>query len=163
LQQQLKAREAAAARATASQRALAEELKSAQAAQAQQQARIAELEAALQAERRAAEQMQATLATRDRDLRQVRAALQDTGAMREACQQQVVAQERTLGECSAKNERLFKLNGELITRYRSKGVLDALRQSEPFLGLRDVELFNEVQEVRDRADAARHVPAARAP
>ena len=56
-----------------------------------------------------------------------------------------------LGECSAKNERLVKLSAELLDLYRNKGVGDVLNQRDPVLGLGDVQMFNLVQEYRDKA------------
>ena len=61
--------------------------------------------------------------------------------------------------CTVKNGRLVQLNAELLDRYRKKGVGDVLWQRDPLLGLADVELFNLMQDYRDRADAERFVPA----
>ncbi|MBC7956230.1 MAG: hypothetical protein H7Y33_10220, partial [Cytophagales bacterium] len=62
-------------------------------------------------------------------------------------------------ECSAKNERLVKISAELLDRYRSKSVADVLSQRDPVLGLGDVQMFNLVQEYRDKADAERFSPS----
>lgn len=64
-----------------------------------------------------------------------------------------------VGECSAKNERLLRLGAELVERYRGKSVGDVLRQRDPLLGLGDVQMFNLVQETRDRIDAERFSPS----
>ena len=63
-----------------------------------------------------------------------------------------------LAQCTVKNGKLVQLSGELMDRYRKKGVGEMLKQREPLLGLGDVELFNQVQDYRDRADAERFVP-----
>jgi chromosome segregation ATPase len=60
-------------------------------------------------------------------------------------------------QCTDKNQRLVKLSAELLDRYRNKGVADALKAREPLLGLYDVEMFNIVQEYRDKAEAERFV------
>jgi hypothetical protein len=39
-------------------------------------------------------------------------------------------------------------------------VFDALRQRDPAFGLNDVEMFNKVQDWRDRLDVERFVPQA---
>ena len=63
-------------------------------------------------------------------------------------------------ECTSKNTKLVRLSGELLDRYRGKTVKDVLTQREPVLGLGDVQMFNFVQEYRDRADAERFTPSA---
>lgn len=68
------------------------------------------------------------------------------------------AQVALVGECSAKNERLVRLSAELLDRYRNKGVGDVLSQRDPVLGLGDVQMFNLVQEYRDKAEAERFAP-----
>jgi len=60
-----------------------------------------------------------------------------------------------VAECSAKNEKLLKLNTELLDRYRNKSVTDIIKQREPFIGTGEVEVFNQVQDYRDKADAER--------
>lgn len=64
-----------------------------------------------------------------------------------------------VAECTAKNTKLIRLSGELLDRYRAKTVKDVLTQREPVLGLGDVQMFNLVQEYRDRADAERFTPS----
>lgn len=63
-------------------------------------------------------------------------------------------------ECTTKNTKLIRLSGELLDRYRGKTVKDVLTQREPVFGLGDVQMFNLVQDYRDRADAERFTPSA---
>ena len=63
-----------------------------------------------------------------------------------------------VGECTSKNDRLIRLNAELLERYRNKSAADILKQREPALGFGDVEMFNLIQDYRDKADAERYVP-----
>ena len=63
-----------------------------------------------------------------------------------------------IGECAGKNDRLVRLGSELLDRYRKKSVADVLKQQDPVLGLGDVQMFNLVQEYRDKADAERYIP-----
>lgn len=65
-----------------------------------------------------------------------------------------------VAECTSKNTKLIRLSGELLDRYRGKTVKDVLTQREPVLGIGDVQMFNFVQEYRDRADAERFTPSA---
>lgn len=64
---------------------------------------------------------------------------------------------QTLSQSTEKNERLVQLGSELLARYRDKGVVDVLKQNEPLLKFGDVEMFNLVQEYRDKIDAQRFV------
>ncbi len=64
-----------------------------------------------------------------------------------------------VAECTAKNTKLIRLSGELLERYRGKTVKDVLTQREPVMGLGDVQMFNLVQDYRDRADAERFTPS----
>lgn len=65
-----------------------------------------------------------------------------------------------VAECSTKNDKLVRLSAELLDRYRGKTVRDVLAQREPVLGIGDVQMFNLVQDYRDRADAERYTPPA---
>lgn len=69
------------------------------------------------------------------------------------------AQVALVGECSAKNDRLLRLSAELLDKYRNKSVGDVLQQRDPVLGLGDVQMFNLVQEYRDKAEAERFAPS----
>jgi hypothetical protein len=71
-------------------------------------------------------------------------------------------QTQFLAECSARNERLVLIGGELLRLYRDKGVVDVVRQREPVLGLGEVQLFEAAQTYRDRIDAERQPARPRA-
>jgi hypothetical protein len=64
-----------------------------------------------------------------------------------------------VADCNDKNERLTRIGAELLDRYRNKGLWEAARQREPFLGLSDVNTFNLVQAYRDRVEAERFAPS----
>ena len=51
------------------------------------------------------------------------------------------------------------LGAGLLQRYRDKGLREITRQQEPLLGLGDVQMFNLVQDYRDKTDAERFRPA----
>jgi chromosome segregation ATPase len=63
-----------------------------------------------------------------------------------------------VSECTTRNDKLIHLNSELLTRYRNKSVSDVVKQREPVFGVGDVEMFNLIQDYRDKADAERFVP-----
>ena len=69
-------------------------------------------------------------------------------------------QSAQIADCSAKNDRLVRLGAELLQKYRSKTVGEVLTQQDPVLGLGDVQMFNLVQDYRDKTDAERYVPPA---
>jgi chromosome segregation ATPase len=65
-----------------------------------------------------------------------------------------------VADCTSKNGKLLHLNVELLNRYRNKSVTDVIKQRDPVLGMGDVEMFNIVQDYRDKADAERFTPPA---
>ena len=152
---QLQARSQAAARALAGQRTSDERLKALQAEQQQLAARVAELEKAAEDQRRQAE---IALAGKDRELAQAAQAQARLEADRGQWQQRFGEQARAVVECTDKNERLVALSAELLNRWQGKGVFDALREREPVLGWNDVQIFNLVQDYRDKTDSERFVP-----
>lgn len=55
--------------------------------------------------------------------------------------------------CEKKNSELYLLSVKLMDKYQAKGVLDAIRQAEPFTQLEKVRIENLLQEYRDKADS----------
>jgi chromosome segregation ATPase len=121
-----------------------------------------------------AEKLKAQLAERDKALAEARARGDDL-ARRERDALAVIAerdrglkayqadlgrQNKEILACEAKNAQLYALNVEILERYRTKSVADVLAREEPFTGLRNVEVFNVVQEYRDKLDGQRVVPPA---
>ena len=141
------------AKLTAALHKAGDSLKSSDATRAQLTANVAALEKQLADEKRSHEEAAALKArelvayTRLRDEQQ-------TTLQRKHDDQ--IAQ---LAECTAKNTKLIRLSGELLDRYRGKTVKEVLTQREPVLGLGDVQMFNLVQDYRDRADAERVTPS----
>jgi chromosome segregation ATPase len=129
-----------------------EELKAAALAKAELVAQVATLEKQMAEAKRLSE---ATHAAKDRALAQ---ALKIRDTELSEVQGRSEANARQVLECSDKNQRLVKLNAELLDRYRKKGVGDALAQREPFFGFSDVQMFNLVQDYRDKADAEKYAP-----
>jgi chromosome segregation ATPase len=65
-----------------------------------------------------------------------------------------------VGDCASKNTRLIKLSAELANRWRDKSVVDVVKQRDVVLGLTDVQMFNLVQDYRDKAEAERFLAPA---
>lgn len=57
--------------------------------------------------------------------------------------------------CEKKNSELYLLSVKLMDKYQAKGVLDAIRQAEPFTQLEKVRIENLLQEYRDKSEANR--------
>ncbi|MEI7465353.1 MAG: hypothetical protein WCJ87_08410 [Burkholderiales bacterium] len=127
--------------------------KSSEAARAQLAANVSALEKQLAEEKRNSEEAAALKArelvayTRLRDQQQAE------------LQRKHDEQVTQVAECTVKNTKLIRLSGELLERYRGKTVKDVLTQREPVLGLADVQMFNLIQDYRDRADAERFTPS----
>ena len=69
-------------------------------------------------------------------------------------QREVVGrQSRLVQACEEKNLALYGLGNELLGKYRSKGVVEALKQAEPFTQIERVRMENLWQEYRDKLDA----------
>lgn len=75
-------------------------------------------------------------------------------------QASVASSRRAEGECEAKNLALYEYGRSLLDRYNRKGVKDALLQRDPFVGLKQVEIDNLLQEYRDKLDTAKLTPQA---
>lgn len=155
VEQQLKISSQAAARASGAQRAAVERAKALEADKAGLQTKVAELEKALEQQRLAADQLRTE---KDRDLSAATQRFKAMEGQSTDWQQRFGQQVRLTTECSNKNDRLFKISAELLDRWRGKTAMDALRQREPVLGWTDVQMFNQVQEYRDKADLERFVP-----
>ena len=140
------------AKLTAASRKVSDSLKSSDATRAQLAANVAALEKQLAEEKRSREEAAALKArellayTRLRDEQQ--------GNLQRQHDDQVTQ----VAECTTKNTKLIRLSGELLDRYRGKTVKDVLTQRDPLLGLGDVQMFNLVQDYRDRADTERYTP-----
>ena len=154
-EKQLAERNRAASRANTAERAAAERQNTLVAEKAQLQARVAELEQAAITQRADAE---AVLAKKDGELAQAAAAFRSRGDERDQWQQRFGEQARMVTACSDKNERLLKLSAELLSRWQDKGVMDSLKQREPLLGLGDVQMFNLVQDYRDKTENQKFAP-----
>lgn len=69
----------------------------------------------------------------------------ETKAQRAQLAAQVPVLQRTVADREAKNLALYRLGGEILTRYERFGLGDAIGAKEPFTGLSRVKLENLVQ------------------
>ena len=173
LQQQVQEAQAAQARADAD-KAEAEKKLTAQAQEIPRaQASAQHAAAALKASETARAELQAKLATLEKqgaeqkrtdDAAHAAKVAEMQAMLNYRDQQQRLLQSRFDNEvaqvfaCSDKNQKLVELGGELLDRYRKKGLAEIAGQHDPLLGIGQVEMFNLVQDYRDRTDAQRLTP-----
>jgi len=62
-------------------------------------------------------------------------------------------QSQLIQGCEEKNLALYQLGTDLQKRYRNKGVMDAIKQAEPFTQLEKVRMENLLQEYSEKLDA----------
>ena len=62
-------------------------------------------------------------------------------------------QAQIIQACEEKNVALYQLGTDLLQRYRNKGVMDAVKQAEPFTQLERVKVENLLQEYAEKMDA----------
>ena len=146
-------------RAQASARQAASALKASEAARAELQARLDALQ------KQSAEQKRSD----DALLAAKTAEFKTTLDYRDAQQRQLQARfDNEVGQvfaCDDKNQKLVELGADLLDRYRKKGFAEVAGQKDPVLGLGQVEMFNLVQDYRDRmaAQKATSTPVGQAP
>lgn len=64
--------------------------------------------------------------------------------------QQVIELNRRVADQKAKNEAMFKIGTEMLDRYASFGLGDALTAREPFIGLTRIKFQNLIQDYGDK-------------
>lgn len=89
--------------------------------------------------------------------------LRDVEGERAAFKQSLDQKNVELTACVAKNDSLFKLNDEVLTRFEQQGMFSRLASAEPFTKLKRVELQNLIDDYRYRADEQKVVPSASNP
>jgi len=175
LQQQLQEAQAAKSKVESDKAAVDQQLGE-QTTQAEQlKASIGKLEARLRASEKAREELTSNVKSLEKQLADEKLSHEQALAQkaRELAQytklrdeQQAQLQRKhddqvaLVADCTSKNDKLLHLNVELLNRYRNKSVTDVIKQREPVLGMGDVEMFNMVQDYRDKADAERFTPPA---
>jgi chromosome segregation ATPase len=88
--------------------------------------------------------------------------LRDVETERATFQQSLVARDAEVAACRERNEALYKLNGEVLTRLENDGVWSRIARTEPFTKLQRVKLENLADDYRYRAESLQEKPAAAA-
>lgn len=84
--------------------------------------------------------------------RETATTLRDVEAERASFKQSLNEQNTALAACKAKNEALFTLNDEVLTRFENQGVLSRMASAEPFTKIKRVQLQNLIDDYRYRAE-----------
>lgn len=75
-------------------------------------------------------------------------------SVREADQQKAMlaTQTQNFGYCEQQNKALVAMSFDLLDAYEGKTAADALKQSDPFFGLKQVEIENLIQDYRHQIE-----------
>jgi chromosome segregation ATPase len=97
------------------------------------------------------------LAERDDTLEKWKAAYEEAATVartkdqeRAKFESEASAYKASTKSCTTKNTMLVKAGGELLQRYKSVTIGDAVVDQEPLLGLRRVEIQSQIQETSDK-------------
>ncbi|WP_316199248.1 MULTISPECIES: hypothetical protein [unclassified Bradyrhizobium] len=127
------------------------------AAKAQIEAAKAEVRQVEKLHREAVEEFNRRLAERDETLEKWKSAYEeaanvarDRDAARAKFETEANAYKASTQGCVAKNTQLIKAGQELLGRYQSVTIGDAIVAREPVLGLRRVEIQNSLQDTNDK-------------
>lgn len=89
--------------------------------------------------------------------------LRDVETERATFKQSLTEKDVALTACVAKNDSLYKLNDEVLTRFEQQGVFSRMASAEPFTKIKRVQLENLVDDYRYRAQDQQVKPAETAP
>lgn len=117
--------------------------------------KAAGLEKELATVQSAKESLTTKLADTEQQLARLTEQQRTTDAERKRLQALAAQLQQSVTGCEAKNENLHKHGVELLERYEKKGCFDAVLQGEPFTGLKQVEIENYREEMRDKLDEQR--------
>jgi chromosome segregation ATPase len=92
--------------------------------------------------------------------RETATTLRDVEAERATFKQSLNENTAALATCTARNDALFKLNDEVLTRFEQQGVFSRMASAEPFTKLKRVQLENLLEDYRYRAEDQKVVPTA---
>lgn len=74
-------------------------------------------------------------------------------ASKKITESELAARGEKLQTCTTSNQQLAALGREMMGKYRDKSCFDALKETEPFTGVKKVEVENLLETWRDRVDA----------
>lgn len=64
-----------------------------------------------------------------------------------------------MSACRARNESLYKLGNELLTKYEKKSCFSSVLQAEPFTGLKRAQVEKGIEEYREKLDKDQLLPS----
>jgi chromosome segregation ATPase len=174
LQQQLQEAQAAQQKVNAEKAEVAKELTQKTQLAAQLKGPLAKATTELKAVTAEREQLSARVQALEKQLTEQRSSHEEAlaaktreGALavRQREEQQAGVQKRLdeqiaqVAECSVKNLRLLQVSADILDRFRDRSITNVDKLRESLLGLGDVQMFNEVQEYRDKTAAERFTPS----
>ncbi|MBL8415616.1 MAG: hypothetical protein JNM42_14345 [Propionivibrio sp.] len=105
--------------------------------------------------RSARDAVAAKLAETEAELRKTQEAQRAAEAEGKRLQSALSAERQQHATCVERGNELRKVSGEVLELYEKKTCLDSALQSEPFTGLKRVEIENAVEDLRDKLDGLR--------
>lgn len=93
-----------------------------------------------------------SLSTSEKSLADTAEALKKTEVEKKKLELELAQHKQQLTSCSTKNDELHKLGYDLMQKYEHKTCGDSLVQREPFTGLKQVQIENELEVQRDKLD-----------
>jgi chromosome segregation ATPase len=105
--------------------------------------------------RSARDAMAAKLAETEAELRKTQEAQRAAEAEGKRLQSALAAEKQQHATCVERGNELRKVGGEVLELYEKKTCLDSALQSEPFTGLKRVEIENAVEDLRDKLEVQR--------
>jgi chromosome segregation ATPase len=100
--------------------------------------------------RSARDAVAAKLAATESDLSKTQEAQRAAEAEGKRLQSELAAERQKHATCVERGNELRKVSGEVLELYEKKSCLDSSLQSEPFTGLKRVEIENAVEDLRDK-------------
>lgn len=95
------------------------------------------------------------LAETEAELRKTQEAQRVADAEGKRLQSALAVERQQHATCVERGNELRKVSGEVLELYEKKTCLDSALQSEPFTGLKRVEIENAVEDLRDKLDGLR--------
>lgn len=86
------------------------------------------------------------------ELRSTKEQLKEQSVQRKLLEEKFQDESKNFAACYANNQKLYDINRRLLTRYENKGMVDVIKQKEPFTGVAQVEIENLVQDYRYQLD-----------
>jgi len=111
---------------------------------------IAELKAKVMEEEREKAQLQEALASWKAGHEKLKQAAMKVDAQRAELSARVILQDRKLADYQRKNDELFKVGSEILSKYEGFGLGTAIAAREPFTGNMRVKLETLVQDYGDK-------------